>query len=93
MFDAVVGNGKHWELGGGLTAHYTFWRDDSENKTFGFYLDANITTLFKAREQRTFDLKGKPNSRYLLAAQFGNNVGANSVGAFNGGGSSSTSTI
>lgn len=74
LFDAVVGNGKHWELGGGLTGHYTFWSDDAESKNFGFYVDANITTLFKAREERTFDLKGKPNSRYMLAAQFTENT-------------------
>lgn len=88
LFDAVVGNGKHWELGGGLTGHYNFWSDDAESKKFGFYVDANITTLFKAREQRTFDLKGKPNSRYMLAAQFqkttdglltGNETAANGV--------------
>ena len=76
LFDAVVGNGKHWELGGGLTGHYSVWSNEDESQHAGFYLDANITHLFKAREERTFDLKGKPNSRYMLAAQMGlNNQG------------------
>ena len=66
-FDAVVGNGNKWELGGGLTAHYVFWRSEDEEKHLGIYLDANVTHLFKSTENRTFDLKGKPVSRYMLA--------------------------
>lgn len=73
LFDAVVGNGKHWELGGGITGHWLLWQDDCENRHFGFYLDANFTHLFKAHEERTFDLRGKPNSRYMLAAEMGTN--------------------
>lgn len=70
VFSPVVGNGKHWELGGGLTGHYMFWRSDDEEKHFGFYLDVNLTHLFNARELRTFDLDGKNNSRYMLAAKY-----------------------
>lgn len=66
-FDAVIGNGNHWEVGGGVTAHYVFWRCQTEDKHAGFYLDASVTHINKAREQRTFDLCGKPNSRYMLA--------------------------
>lgn len=69
LFDAMVGNGGHWELGGLLTAHYVWWRSECEDKHFGMYLDANITHLFKANQTRVFDLKGKPLSRYMLAAQ------------------------
>lgn len=70
-FDAVVGNGNHWEVGGGLTAHYAFWHSQSEDKHAGFYIDASITHINKALEQRTFDLCGKPNSRYMLAQSMG----------------------
>ena len=66
----VVGNGNHWELGGTLHGHYTFWRSDDEERHVGFYMDAVFTHLFRAREQRTFDLCGKPNSRYMLASKF-----------------------
>ena len=76
LFDALVGNGNHWELGGGLTGHYVFWRCDDESKHFGFYFDANITHLFKAKQERTFDLCGKPNSRYMLAQKLGKPVEA-----------------
>jgi hypothetical protein len=73
-FAPVVGNGHHWELGGGFTGHYTFWRSEDEEKAWGFHFDANFTHLFPAKEQRTFDLIGKPNSRYMLASKFTNNV-------------------
>jgi hypothetical protein len=66
-FDSVIGNGNHWEVGGGLTGHYTFWKCDDETKTFSFYVDASVTHINNAREQRTFDLCGRPNSRYMLA--------------------------
>ncbi len=70
LFDAVVGNGKHWELGGGATFHYMFWSNATEDHRVGFYTDLNITHLFGAVQQRTFDLKNKPLSRYMLASQF-----------------------
>jgi hypothetical protein len=73
-FDAVIGNGYHWECGAGLTGHHIFWRNYAESTAFGLYIDANITYLFKAREERTFDLKNKLNSRYMLAAGMDDNT-------------------
>lgn len=70
VLDPVVGNGNHWELGGTVHGHYVFWRSEDEEKHFGFYVDAIVTHLFKAKEQRTFDLVGKDNSRYMLASKF-----------------------
>ncbi len=68
LFEPIAGNGKHWELGGGLTTHITFWRSPTkENRSCGLYLDANITHLFSRTECRVFDLKQKPLSRYNLA--------------------------
>lgn len=67
VFEPMVGNGHHWEFGIGLTGHYTFWKDCEEVSSLGFYIDANITHLFTARQHRTFDLINKPNSRYMLA--------------------------
>lgn len=74
MFDAVVGNGKHWELGGAVTGHYVFYRSTDGDKHFGFYGDLNVTHMFKAKGMRTFDLKGKPNSKYMLATMYGANT-------------------
>ena len=73
LFDAMIGNGNHWEVGGGLTAHYNFWTSEDNENTFSFHLDANITHMFKECRKRTFDLCNKPNSAYMLAAKFGDN--------------------
>jgi hypothetical protein len=71
VFEPIVGNGKFWTLGAGLSAHTVLWRDcDSPDKTFNFYIDANITHLFNSCQRRSFDLVGKPNSRYMLIEQF-----------------------
>lgn len=75
VFEPMIGNGKHWELGGAFSTHYTFWRNSDETSSCGLYLDANITSVLSGRETRTFDLKGKPLSRYMLAEKM--RVGTN----------------
>jgi len=70
LFEPIVGNGKHWELGGGITGHWTFWRSEDEEKYCSLYIDANLTHLFRTKQYRTFDLNCKPLSRYMLAAKF-----------------------
>ncbi len=67
LWGAKAGNGKHWELGGGLTGHYTFWRSEDQVQRFDLFVDATINHMFAHTERRTFDLKGKPLSRYLFA--------------------------
>ena len=67
LFEPMIGNGHHTELGAGLTTHWTFWTNQDHTQRLGFYLDANISHLFRAHQRRTFDLKGKPLSRYMLA--------------------------
>lgn len=69
LFSPIAGNGHFWELGGGLTAHYTFWRCEDADKQFDFFLDATVTHMFKRSECRTFDLVDKPLSRYMIAEQ------------------------
>lgn len=69
LFEPVVGNGKHWELGAGFSTHWCAWHSKDELDEFCIYLDANFTHLFNARQCRTFDLIGKPLSRYMLAQQ------------------------
>lgn len=68
LFEPVVGNGHHYELGAGLTSHLIVWRDCDCEQYVGVYLDANFTHLFKTRQCRNFDLCNSPNSRYMLAA-------------------------
>lgn len=67
LFPAQVGNGKHWELGGGVGGSWRMWCSEDEEKSFNFIVEADVTHLFKAKQTRTFDLKGKPLSRYMLA--------------------------
>jgi hypothetical protein len=69
LFEPIVGNGHHWELGGGLTTHAILWRSETEeSKHFGFYVDANITHMFNAKQCRFFDLcQNGAWSRYNLA--------------------------
>jgi len=73
LFEPIAGNGGHWQLGGGVDAHAVMWRGEHDN-TLSFYLDANITHLFKACQRRCFDLCGKPNSRYMLAEKLTTNT-------------------
>lgn len=70
LFEAQVGNGKAWELGGGASGRYTLWRSCDGCQHFDFFVEADITHLFSARQKRTFDLKGKAHSRYMNAAKF-----------------------
>jgi len=70
IFEPMVGNGKHWELGGGMNMWWTWWRSCDEDRDFTMYLDAYATHMFKTHQCRTFDLCGKPLSRYMLAMKF-----------------------
>jgi hypothetical protein len=67
LFEPTIGNGKHWELGGGITSHVQLWDNPARKHRLGLYIDATLTHLFNAQQQRVFDLKGfGPLSRYLL---------------------------
>ncbi|MEX0849790.1 MAG: hypothetical protein WD055_06170 [Candidatus Dependentiae bacterium] len=73
LFEPIVGNGHHWEFGGLVKGDYTFWENcDGTHRVTG-YTQANITHLFSAKQCRTFDLCGKPLSRYMLAEKLGAN--------------------
>jgi len=67
LFKPIVGNGKHWELGGNLTGAYTFWYSMNAHSHAAIQMVANITHMFDAHQTRSFDLCGEPNSRYMLA--------------------------
>jgi len=74
LFNPLIGNGRHWELGGGLSSHWVFWRSESEVHHIGMYIDTTVTHLFKSRERRVFDLKNNPMSRYMSAAKMNASV-------------------
>ena len=69
LFEPIVGNGKHWEVGAGLTTHKNISQSEDECCGWDVYLDANITHLCKTRQCRTFDLVDKPLSRYMLISK------------------------
>lgn len=76
IFDAVIGNGHFWEVGALIKGDYIFWQNCDGNHSLTGFTQANITHLFNSRQRRTFDLKDKPLSRYMLAARFQNNSSA-----------------
>lgn len=67
LFEPLGTNGGHFGLGGAVTSHYTMWRSEDEETHLDIAVDAEISHLFGAKQTRTFDLKNKPLSRYLLA--------------------------
>ncbi len=76
LFGPQLGN-TFWELGAGFNAFYHLYRSEDEDMHFMISADGNLTHLFKKKEQRTFDLKGKPNSRYMLAERMTTSITGN----------------
>ena len=74
LFEPIIGNGKHWELGAQATAHYIWWASQDEDKSLRLYVESNITHLFAANQIRCFDLcSAGSNSRYMLAERLHSN--------------------
>nr|MBA3752104.1 hypothetical protein [Candidatus Dependentiae bacterium] len=72
IFEPMVGSAKHWQLGGVLTAHYSFFIDsDPQCYNMGFYIDAQCTHLFPSNQIRSFDFTDNGLlSRYILLKEF-----------------------
>lgn len=70
VFEPLVGNGRHTQLGGGISAHYLFW-DSGCDQSLSMWFDSAVYHLFSVKQKRTFDLKNNGiGSRYLLFKQF-----------------------
>lgn len=67
LFEAIVGNGGHWGLGAGTQAQYCIWQHESCDYALYAYADTYAQHLFTTQQKRSFDLKNKSNSRYMLA--------------------------
>jgi hypothetical protein len=66
LFEPIVGNMDHWELGGGFSAHTVMWSDD-QDRSISCYLEAVVTHLFASKQLRPYDFKNNgPGSRYIL---------------------------
>jgi len=85
LFEPIVGNQHHWELGLGITAHAVVWENYITDEKVDFFIDATANHLFKSHQRRSFDLKQKPNSRYMLAQKMSptiiNNLTGDSIPA------------
>lgn len=69
LFDPIVGNAHHWELGAELSGHITVWHSANEQSYGMLYGTAYATHLFSDKQLRSFDPCGKPMSRYALIEQ------------------------
>lgn len=70
LFEPIIGNGHHWECGGGLTGHMVILDRPEENRTVSIYGVGYVTHLFTTEQHRVFDLKKNgPLSRYMLASR------------------------
>jgi len=72
LFEPVIGNGHHWELGLGFDGRVLIWECDG-NQELSLFFDGKISHLFKSRQCRSFDFRGNCfGSRYTLLKIFDN---------------------
>jgi hypothetical protein len=74
ILEPVVGRGGNWAVGGQLCGNVRAWEGDSGDKSLNVYLDGHVMTLLKKKMNRSFDLKSKPGSKYMLAGTFSGGV-------------------
>lgn len=55
VFDPIVGNGKGWELGAGISSRWEIWNNNDCQKLTAM-LDGYCTSILKHHSVRTFDL-------------------------------------
>ena len=70
LFEEIVGNRHHWDLGAGLSAHVVCWHNEHSGRSVALYADAHVSHLFTSQQKRSFDFtKNGPGSRYILLEQ------------------------
>ncbi len=70
IFEPIVGNGRHWEAGIGLSTHLSLCDYMSPNN-IGFYIEGYASYMFKAHQIRSFDFKNNGLlSRYMLLKEY-----------------------
>ncbi len=84
LFEPIVGNSHHWEVGGGLSTHIMIWENEATQEQAGLFFDINITHMFSSEQQRSFDLCGSHNSRYMLAQKMTGTIENNLRGMVGG---------
>jgi len=81
IFQPIVGNGKHFELGAGMSGHAELWNCD--DRFLDINVDAYATHMFKHASFRTFDLEDKPLTRFALLKKLTKNPSANNISTSN----------
>jgi hypothetical protein len=67
MFEAIVGNNHHFGLNGGMYGQLSFENFGHNNLWLGWSMEGEY--LFQNTQKRSFDLKGRPWSRYMQVFQ------------------------
>lgn len=70
IFEEIVGNRHHWDVGGGISAHTIMWHNKETGRRVGLYFDAHVSHLCTSQQKRSFDFTKNGNgSRYILLEQ------------------------
>lgn len=65
VFEPLVGHDRHWGIIKGMHLKGTFWENEAGDILLEAAHDINGMYLFEREQIRSFDLKGKPWSRYM----------------------------
>ena len=79
LFDAVTGLGGHTGINAGINFQFLL-NKDPQSVALCFFLHLDETWVMRSKHNRTFDLKGKPWSRFMLYNTQGCNAQANVPG-------------
>jgi hypothetical protein len=70
IFEEIVGNRHHWDVGGGVSAHTIMWQNKDKGRRLGLYFDGHVSHLCSSQQKRSFDFTQNGNgSRYILLEQ------------------------
>jgi len=63
-FNPVVGNGHHFEVGAGASAHYELWNNACDS-SFSVWGNGKVYHMFRTTQRRIFDLKNADGSQNI----------------------------
>ncbi|MGE0010418.1 MAG: hypothetical protein AB7F19_00450 [Candidatus Babeliales bacterium] len=70
VFEPILGNGHHLQIGGGINAHAVVWHNGCD-RSWRIWFDSALYYACSTRQKRTFDIQGSGiGSRYLLLKRF-----------------------
>ncbi|MGA9530492.1 MAG: hypothetical protein WBQ73_01240, partial [Candidatus Babeliales bacterium] len=75
LFEPMIGNGKHWELGFGAYGYIDVCRSPCGEGIWSVYGGFVLSHLFSSEQCRSYDFRcSGPGSRYLLVEEMGSPV-------------------